>query len=421
MATTLVWGETLTVTMELGFLVRKFILDTSLLDGTDLLDGTLEGVFVEGFVQSISITRGRSDNLANFAAGTCTIVLRNDDRRFDPINEASPYWDVETSQTGVVPRRKVTVTSGSTDIFTGLITDVDVSYEKSETNRSTVTVSAADSFVLLANTFTGDAFTPPIELSGARVERMLDLAAVNFSPTTRTISVGAASLGGYEIAANSNVLTYLLACAAAEQNRCFMSAAGYFTFTDRIASSFATAAVSFSDAGAGIRYQDLSVVYGQELLYNRVQCTTANPSAVVQVESDATSQTAYGVSTLSLDSLLLSADADAATLAVLLLGRYKNPVYRFDNMVVVLNALSDADRNLVVGLEIGDTVGITRTFSVGTPSSITKLYEIDGITHTYSPSSHTVSFQLAVADIVYAFILDDPIFGVLDSNNALAA
>jgi len=412
------WGETLAVTMEIGFTINQFTLDSSLLDSVHVLDGTKEAVPVETFVQDIQTTRGRSDQLQNFTAGTCTLVLLNNDRRFDPINSASPYWDVSKNQSGVVPRRKVVVTSGSTIIFSGDITDVDISYQKGITNISTVDISVADDFVRLANAFTGAAFTPSAELSGARATRILHLAAVDYSALNRTVSSGVATLGEYEIPANSNALTYLQNCADAEQNFCFMSADGMFTFTDRIANEFAAVVVAFTDTGAGIGYQELSVVYGQELLYNRVQCTTADADAVVQTQSDTPSQTAYGISTLVLDGLLLSTDAAADALAVVLLERYKNPVYRFDGMDVILNGLSTVNRNLVVGLELGDTISIERTFSTGTPVSVTKMYKVTKIAHKITAGTHTVSFGLAVINIVYPWTLDDPIFSVLDSSNA---
>ena len=52
--------------------------------------------------------------------------------------------------------------------------------------------------------------------------------------------------------------------------------------------------------------------------------------------------------------------------------------------------------------------------------SVTKEYSIENIRHVITPSAHTVEFGLAVADLVYEFILDDATFGVLDSDNALA-
>ena len=130
MATTLPWGEQITVLMELGFPVNKFTLNDSVLgvlDGEGRLDGTLLGDDVSEYCLAVSTNRGRSDQLQNFNAGTASITLLNNDRRFDPINEDSPYWDPVTGQSGVTPRRKVTILSDGVPIFTGRITDIDIS------------------------------------------------------------------------------------------------------------------------------------------------------------------------------------------------------------------------------------------------------------------------------------------------------
>ena len=161
--TPMAWGEEITVLMELGFPVNIFTLDSAE-DGVldeDIFGGTLVGDDVSQFCQEISISRGRSDQLQNFNAGTCTVRLLNRDRRFDPINESSPYWDVSTGKSGVTPRRKVTIFSDGVQLFTGRITDIDVSYEPNNPNatseNSYVTITAADDFVLLANTFSENA------------------------------------------------------------------------------------------------------------------------------------------------------------------------------------------------------------------------------------------------------------------------
>ncbi len=129
------WGGVYTVLMEVGFVVRQFTLDSSILDGTDVLDGTLEGVDVTSFVKVLSINRGRQDNLQDFNAGTCSIVLNNNDRRFDPSNLSSPYIDPLTNLSGVVPRRKVQVLYGATALFTGRIIDIDIKYEPPKCGR----------------------------------------------------------------------------------------------------------------------------------------------------------------------------------------------------------------------------------------------------------------------------------------------
>ena len=73
----------------------------------------------------------------------------------------------------------------------------------------------------------------------------------------------------------------------------------------------------------------------------------------------------------------------------------------------------------VTNLEIADVIDITRTYPTGSPASVTLPYSIESIKHSISPSSHRVEIGLAVADLVYPFILNDAIYGVLDSTNAL--
>lgn len=426
MATTLPWGEQITVLMELGFPVNKFTLNDSVLgvlDGEGRLDGTLLGDDVSEYCLAVSTSRGRSDQLQNFNAGTASITLLNNDRRFDPINEDSPYWDPVTGQSGVTPRRKVTILSDGVPIFTGRITDIDISYSPTQPTAteddSTVTITASDDFVLLANTYTEGAITPTQELSGSRVSTILDLPEVNY-PATRDIDAGTATLGGgatFDISANTNILTYLQNVATAEQGYFFIAADGDLTFTDRVAASFATVSAAFADSGIDIPYTGLSVLYGQEFLYNKVVAQVEGGTD--QVANDATSQAEYGVSTLNLSGLLLVDDTAAALLASDLLERYKVPEYRFDRLQTIYNRLDSSQRLSVTNLEIADVISITRSYPTGTPSTVTKSYSIEAIRHVISPNDHRVEIQLAVADLVFPFILDDATYGVMDSTNAL--
>ena len=415
MATTLVFGEQVSVIAALGFTVREFTLNSSQLNGDDVLDGTLEGLDIAPYVQSLTISRGRSDQFSSFRAGTCTIVLNNNDRRFDPINESSPYWNPLTNSSGVTPRRRVEIASGgNTPLFTGRITDIDIDYDY---NLSTCTITASDDFVLLANTFTGDAFTPSAELSGARVAAILDLPEVNFPAATRNIDTGVAALGAYQINANTNAAAYLQRVAEAEQGLFYVAADGTLTFTDRVTSSFAAPVATFSDTGSDISYTGLATIYGQEFLFNRVQ--TQTETGAVQTADDATSQTEFGISTLALDGLLLASDGAALTLADKLLSLYKQPEYRFDDLQVLASALDSSDRNLLMSLDMGDVITVTRTFSTGTPASVSDDYAIERITHQITPDRHTVTLGLYVADLVNPFVLNDAVFGRLDEQNAV--
>ena len=419
MATTLASGEQVTVLAEVGFITNFFVLDdidAGVLNNTEfVLDGNLEGVDITEYCQEVSITRGRQDQFAQFNAGQCSLKLLNNDRRFDPINEDSPYWDTVAGRSGVVPRRKVTITSGTNFLFTGRITDIDVVYDY---NLSTVTITAADDFVLLANTNVEADITPSIELSGSRVNYLLDLPEINYPLATRDISVGLATLGAYQIGANTNALTYLQQIATSEQGACFVAADGDLTFTDRLDASFALISAEFSDDGTNIPYTALEVIYGQEFLYNRIQATVQG--GTVQIANDVSSQTEFGISTYSLPDLLLESDSEALTLANYLVAEYAEPQYRFDDIGLVVSAMSAPNRNAINALELQDVVSVTRTYTTGFPLSVTELYAVERLTHLITAGEHRVTVGLFNTEILFQLVLDDPIFGVLDSTNALA-
>lgn len=426
MATTLPWGEEVTVLMELGFPVGGMALDdpeTAALD-TAILDGSLIGDDVSSYCQSIKIARGRPDQLQNFNSGTCSIELNNNDRRFDPINQSSPYWNPVLNRSGVTPRRKVTVISNGVKLFVGRITDIDVAYAPTKSGAAydlgTVQVTAADDFVLLANTYTEAAITPSEELSGARVTSILDLPEVNY-PATRQVDTGTALLGGgatYEIAANTNVLSYLQQVATAEQGYFYIAADGDLVFTDRIGGTFGTPAAYFSDDGTQLPYSALQVVYGQEFLYNKV--LTQIEGGTEQVADDAASQAEYGISTLALTNLLLSSDAAALELAQDLLSKYSQPQYRFDRMVTDFNTLTVGQQGTLANLEIADVVQVARNYNTGSPGSVSLDFSVEAITHTITASGHTIELGLSYVELLLPFILDDTTQGRLDENNALS-
>lgn len=418
MTITFPWGETFEILAELGFPVREFTLGTSTLNGTDVLDGTLEGLDISPYAQQIRVARGRADQISPFNAGTLQLRLVNNDRRFDPLNQDSPYWDATAGRSGVVPRRKVTVLADGEPVFVGRIVDVDVEYEPSTAGRdiSFCELTCADDFQILANTATQTATNPAEQLSGARVSYLLDLPEIDY-PATRIIASGTATLGAYQIAANTNALTYLQRIAEAEQGLCFIARNGDLTFLDRSAVVFVNPQETFADDGSGISYRTLSILYGSEQLFNKISVT--REGGAIQTANDLTSQTEFGIQGLVFTDSLLSSDAQSLSLAQDLLSLYSEPEYRFDKMTVSLQDKSQADRLAILNLDIGDQIEITRTFASGNPLQVTEIYQIQQISHAVNPVGHTMEFGLAFANLVYQFTLNDAVLGVLDSNNAL--
>lgn len=84
-----------------------------------------------------------------------------------------------------------------------------------------------------------------------------------------------------------------------------------------------------------------------------------------------------------------------------------------------MNRLTSGQRLDVLALEIGNLIEITRTYSTGTPASVTAIYAIEGIQHGLTPNVQEVTIRLSPAVIVFPLILDDISFGILDADNAL--
>ena len=422
MAVTMPWAEQIVVGMSLGFPVDVFTLDSptdGILD-TDILDGALVAEPVTEFAQSVSIARGRSANQNETQAGVATIVLNNNDRRFDPINEDSPYWNSATNTSGVEPRRFVEIISNGEHLFQGAITAINISYE---TNFSTCTIEASDDFTRLANMTVATAFTPSVQITGNRVTTLLDLPEVNYPIDQRDIATGGKDLQALQIDAGTNVLDYLQQVALADQALLFMSRDGDIVYTDPLGTVLASnIQATFTDSTAGvviIPYTSIATITDQTFLYNRI--VTSKEGGIEYVEDDATSQTSYGIQTYSLTGLLLNEDSDAEQLATELLDKYKNPVYRFDDMQFVFNSLSTSNQTTMASLDIGDNIKIVRTFATGSPLTVELYYQVERLSHDITTGQHTCTIGLgSLKTLIYNFILDDPLYGQLSTSNALA-
>jgi hypothetical protein len=422
MSVTMPWGETIVVGMSLGFPVNVFTLDDPVLGVLDeaILDGALVAQPVTEFAQSVSIARGRSANQNETQAGVATIVLNNNDRRFDPINQASPYWDTATNTSGVQPRRFVEITSNSEHLFQGAITAINISYD---TQFSTCTIEASDDFTRLAGMTVATAFTPPVQISGNRVTTILDLPEVNYPIDQRVIETGGKDLQALQIDAGTNVLSYLQQVALADDALLFMSRDGDIVYTDPVGTVWNydfTATFTDSTSGVGIvPYTNISTITDQTFLYNRI--VTSKEGGIEYVANDIASQTSYGIQTYSLTGLLLENNSDAEALSTELLAKYKDPTYRFDDMQFALNGLSQSNRTTLATLDIGDNIKIVRTFATGSPLTVELYYQVERLSHEITTGQHTCTVGLgSLKTLIYQFILDDAEYGTLDTSNALA-
>jgi hypothetical protein len=402
MPKTLKWGQEYSVLLDVGAIADAFTLDSSTLDGTDVLDGSTDFVDATEYVLAVAVQRGRTNQTDQFSPGTCRVLAddRASGRLFDPANTASTYYQGDFD---LAPRRAIKVLAGTAELFVGAITDLDITYELP--NLSFASIVSADGLYELSRTAL-TAFTPSSQLTSARVSAILDRPEVNFSTALRNISTGIATCGTVAYTDNTNTLSALQAVAIAEDGRLFANRRNQIQFDERISFTFSTAIASFGGTATNeIPILAIGVAYGQETLFNRVQVDIDGGTAA-QVAQDSASQTQYGVQTLSFSSVPLVNEAAGATLAENLLDKYKEPKIRFNEISTSLNACGSALWPTVLALDVGDVIAVTKTYDQGLPLSRTESVFIESVAHDITPSDHRIRFGLGQAQLLTAFILD---------------
>ena len=402
MPKTLKWGQAYSVLLDVGAVADAFTLDSSLLDGTDVLDGSTDFVDATEYVLSVAVQRGRTSQTDQFSPGTCRVLAddRASGRLFDPANTASTWYEGDFD---LAPRRAIKILAGTAELFVGAITDLDITYEMP--NLSFASIVAADGLYELSRTAL-TAFNPSSQLTSDRVTAILNRPEVNFSTALRDISTGVATCGTVAYGDNTNTLSALQAVAIAEDGRLLANRKNQIVFDPRIDFTFSTAIASFGGTASNeIPILAIGVAYGQETLFNRVQVDVDGGTAA-QVVSDATSQTKYGVQTLSFSSVPLVSEAAGATLAQNLLDKYKEPKIRFNEISTSLNACGSALWPTVLTLDVGDVIQISKRYDQGLPATRTDSVFIESVAHDITPSDHRIRFGLGQAQLLTAFILD---------------
>lgn len=405
------------VSVEFGFDLGQrdpfaFVLDSAtrgVLDGTEYTLGGERYFDITDRLVTTQIRRGKSQALDRIDAGVISVTVDNSDRTFDPLYQDGPYFGQ------LIPRRSVRVSSNGYPVFVGFIDDFDIQYEPGV--QSVVRIDASDALSVLTNAGLEE-FTPDSELSGARINTVLDRPEIDWPADLREIDAGNSLMLDADVAEGTSALTYMQLVANSEFGTLFLSKDGKITFRERNAVPNIPDLV-FSDeveegAYTGIQFADVNIVYGSENLYNRISLTNADIFPEEAFAEDATSQAVYGPRTLSQSGLLIQEPEQLQFLADFFLARYKEPQYRFETVTVVLDTLTTVNQDKVLDLEIGDIV-LVRFEPSDIPPAIEQYCRIIGINHDWTPGSKNISFALERLDFA-VFILDDAVLGQLDND-----
>jgi hypothetical protein len=389
-----------------------------------VLDGTTQFASVIESTQSISVKRGRRDIGDTFSAGTMAFEILDVSGIFNPFDENSPFYDTNQNVPGLAPMREVKlIRYDNADnpelLFRGFVINFDYNFALG--GLDTVTVYCADQFYLLSQTYLNELNVDP-ELSGARLETILDLPEVDF-PTgaSRDIATGTVELGhnsAYTVAAGTNVLSYVSQINdTAEFGRVFMSREGVFTFQDRIGNTLSASVADFHDDGTNIPYNGLGISFEADAVINRSVVTGLNNNTATA--EDTASINTYFIQTSSITNSLLHQQGDIDTAASYLING--DPEARFTSVETAFMALTTAQRDTVAVIDIGNTVTIEKTFASGTGTTqLAQELSVEGIEHYLDLSSgHRVLISTAPTTIVYELILDNVTYGTLDALNVL--
>jgi hypothetical protein len=120
---------------------------------------------------------------------------------------------------------------------------------------------------------------------------------------------------------------------------------------------------------------------------------------------------------LQRNNLFNNSDTEVLDAANFLLGKFKDAIIRFDNLVVDVTEQSTSNQNTILDREVADIVKVELTPpGSGSPSQLSTNEIIDSIAFNITPDLFTVTYQLSNADVQAFLRLDNTLFGILDTD-----
>jgi hypothetical protein len=425
MAATIVQSGSYDLLIDTGFIVDGFTLDDTtkgVLNNTEyVLNGTTQYASVIDGSTNINVFRGRRDTGDQFTAGSMTFNLLDGYAGgvFNPFNQDSPFFDSSNGQPGLAPMRNVILTREGEELFNGFI--IDYTYDFNLGGLDEVNVACSDRFYTLSQTYMSE-YNVSEELANVRIEAVLDLPEVNAFqlPGERNLEVSSVTLGGaaaYTVPNGTSVAAYMAKINESVQGRIFVARDGTFTFQDRIGTTLSASVADFHDDGTAIPYDQVGISFEANQVVNRASVTHAGGAP--EVAEDLASQATYFIQTTSISDALVHNDAAALALAEYLLVAEPEP--RYTSVSTPFSTLTDAQRDTVAVIEIGDTVSIEKSFNTGnTTTSLAQELAIEGIQHQITLSDgHRITLFTSPTTLVFELVLDDLIYGITDADNVL--
>jgi len=306
--------------------------------GTNTLGSGTLPVEITDLVTQVSIRRGRNRITSKFEAGTANVVLYDQNGDWNPTNPAGAYYP------NLVPLRQIiiyaTYASQNYFLFSGFITNYDTGFRQGNDELSTVTLRCVDGFKLLAGSAIDTVAGSGVQLSGARVNAILD--DIEWPISLRTIDAGDSTLQADPGTART-ALEALFTVEQSEFGGIFIDANGKLDFVsrDNLIAAPAFPVYEFSDQGTDISYTNAVVALDDTTLINDVTITRLGGTAQNAFDQDSIDKFFLHSGTRS--GILVQTNAEALDQAKGILATRKDPETRIDS--IQLNLYDDANPN----------------------------------------------------------------------------
>ena len=360
---------------------------------------------ISSFVRSFQFSRGRSDELSAFRAGTLTLNVSNADNRFNPSNTSSPYFDSSAGRTKIQPLKQIRIKavydSETYTIFRGFLDVIPVKFV-AEGADSIVQFTAIDAFRLFQNqTFqsvgwrvgrtgftelgqtTRLGYSDAQELSSLRVSRILN--AIGFPSALRSIDTGTKQVITQGL--TTNVLTGLRECETAENGQFFIDREGKATFRNRAYkftnTKSTTVQATFDNSGSNLQYTDVQLGFDDNEVINNYSWTRSGGTTQFIADSDSiqrftpinSSETTINVN-----------DADVAGIIQQKLSETAIPIIRIDSLTINPRQNTSIWEH-ALGRDLGDRIKVNITNPDG--STFSDELFIESVSHSVSASSQS--------------------------------
>lgn len=377
--------------------------------GTNRLGSGTLPVEITDLVTRVAIRRGRNRITSKFEFGTADVVLYDQNGDWNPMNPNGAYYP------NLVPLRQIIIyaTYQGVDyfLFSGFINKYDTGFRQGNEDLSTVTLRCVDAFKLLAGSVISTVSGSGVQLSGARVNAILD--AIEWPISLRDIDAGDSTLQA-DPGGSRNTLEALQTVENSEFGGIFLDAEGKINFVSRnnLITIPATSLYDFSDTGVDISYTNAVVAFDDTTLINDVTVTRSGGTA--QNAYDQASIDKYFLHSGTRSGILVQTDTEALNQARGILATRKDPEVRIDS--IQLNLYDDVNPNKpLAGVDIEILDGVTVTKTMPGSSSVTQPSLVNAIHHDITKSSWMTTLYTS-EPLLAGFVLDSAISGILGED-----